>query len=430
LLSGLAIVWAGFLVENSIMLRESRVERGEASALLENALPSVEYLSDARGQLLRINGCLAEHVSDKRASDCVRDARTEMGAALSEYQKLPTYPGEPLLFDKALRSLRQLDAESNTLDRDGQRQKLIRTVSQVDEKLRAVTLLNARQAHLHAEVIGDHRESSAWLELLLDCISVLVVTVATLFALRVARRYMTFLEEKSNELEQFSSRVAHDLMSPLSTVALALSMDVAAHARPSTKADLALASLRRVRGLVEALFEFARAGAHPSGERVRVDELVEQLLPELEEQAVEAKIDLSLEGHAPPLEVACAPGVLISIICNLVRNAIKFMGASPKRTITVRARPGRGAVRFEVEDSGPGIPVQLQDFIFEPHARVGAAGQPGLGIGLATVKRLVTAHGGVVGVRSDQGQGALFWFELPTGERQPARFSLSPAAHT
>jgi signal transduction histidine kinase len=70
-------------------------------------------------------------------------------------------------------------------------------------------------------------------------------------------------------------------------------------------------------------------------------------------------------------------------------------------------------VRFEVDDTGPGIPVEEQAAVFEPYVRGKGAHVAGLGLGLATVRRLVEANGGRVGVASQPGRGARFWFTLP-----------------
>jgi signal transduction histidine kinase len=104
----------------------------------------------------------------------------------------------------------------------------------------------------------------------------------------------------------------------------------------------------------------------------------------------------------------------MSLIENLVRNAIKYTADSTVRRVTVRAQSKRASVRVEVVDTGPGLPAGAEALIFEPFARMlSAEGKPGIGLGLATVKRLATAHDGLVGVESTPGQGCLFWFELP-----------------
>src|SRR2546426_8379763 len=110
--------------------------------------------------------------------------------------------------------------------------------------------------------------------------------------------------------------------------------------------------------------------------------------------------------------VACSPGVLLSVLGNLLRNGLKYLGDAEIRQVFLRARQRRGRVLFEVEDTGPGIPPELGTRIFEPYIRGADTGAPGIGLGLATVKRLVESHGGSLGVRAGARGGALFWFEL------------------
>jgi signal transduction histidine kinase len=108
----------------------------------------------------------------------------------------------------------------------------------------------------------------------------------------------------------------------------------------------------------------------------------------------------------------------VIVLSNLVRNAIKYLGDASQRVVTLRVRPRRSSILIEVEDSGPGIPAELGDRIFDPYirGRRASATRPGIGLGLATVKRLVTAHGGTLGQRRGALGGALFWFEVPDAE--------------
>jgi len=71
-----------------------------------------------------------------------------------------------------------------------------------------------------------------------------------------------------------------------------------------------------------------------------------------------------------------------------------------------------GAGHVEVIDNGPGIPTVAQQAVFEPFRRLEAK-HPGIGLGLATVKKIVEAYRGKVGLVSTVGQGSAFWFELP-----------------
>ena len=115
----------------------------------------------------------------------------------------------------------------------------------------------------------------------------------------------------------------------------------------------------------------------------------------------------------------CASGVLASLLSNLLRNAIKHMGGSKRRQVDVRISARHERVRFEVEDTGPGLPPELVPQAFDPYVRGAGTSEPGLGLGLATVRRLAEGHDGRYGVSSRPGEGALFWFELPAADEPP-----------
>jgi signal transduction histidine kinase len=88
------------------------------------------------------------------------------------------------------------------------------------------------------------------------------------------------------------------------------------------------------------------------------------------------------------------------------------MGKGPDLRVRVGALAGARSMRFEVVDTGPGLPPGSEDRVFEPYCRLTEGDEQGLGLGLATVKRLVEGHGGHVGVKSTSG-GCTFWFDLP-----------------
>ncbi|GAC1603686.1 MAG: hypothetical protein NVS4B10_16340 [Myxococcales bacterium] len=132
--------------------------------------------------------------------------------------------------------------------------------------------------------------------------------------------------------------------------------------------------------------------------------------------------------------MACSTGALLSVLGNLLRNALKYIGDGDRRLVTLRVAAGRGRVRIEVEDTGPGIPAESLDAkVFHAYVRGPGAAQPGIGLGLATVQKLVLAHGGAVGVKAAPAGGALFWVELPRAmdpERVPAPAPLHlPLGH-
>jgi signal transduction histidine kinase len=225
------------------------------------------------------------------------------------------------------------------------------------------------------------------------------------------------LEQKTSELEAFTGRIAHDLLSPLMSVSLALAAAEASLGPPERErvrrmVTRASASLSRVRSMVSDLLDFARSGAAPlpnvatDAEKVARG-VADDLTPFAEEARAELRVDIATRRA-----VHCSAGALASVLGNLLQNAIKHLAGSPTREVTLRARDAGPFVRFEVEDTGPGVDPAEHERIFQPYVRGGDATQ-GLGLGLATVKRVTEAHGGCVGVESERGHGALFWVALP-----------------
>ncbi len=225
------------------------------------------------------------------------------------------------------------------------------------------------------------------------------------------------LEERAGELESFAGRVAHDIRNPTGAAQLAIELEMRrqqAAGEPGTEnLRRAQRSVQSIQALVAGLLEFARAGARPAaGEATEVcdvRDVVEDVLVSAAPRAAEAGLTVANELAAGT--VACAKGVLISLVANLVDNAIKYAGNRGR--IVVRSSVDAAFVRVEVEDNGPGLPPGLIHHVFEPYIRGADSESPGLGLGLATVKRLTEGHGGRVGVRSAPGRGTTFWFELP-----------------
>ncbi len=96
----------------------------------------------------------------------------------------------------------------------------------------------------------------------------------------------------------------------------------------------------------------------------------------------------------------------------------KFMRDSPQRCISVRAIPATDACVSRSRTRAPAFR-PAPSSRFEPYARAPGITQPGLGLGLATVKRIICAYGGTVGVRRAKAGGAIFWFDLPHANAVP-----------
>lgn len=227
---------------------------------------------------------------------------------------------------------------------------------------------------------------------------------------RVAEDRRRLAEERAQELELFAGRVAHDLKSPLGAMLLRVGVAQRKSGDETyTRLSRQIQSMGRV---VDGLLEFALSGARPEpGARAHLHDVISEVEAALQDEVGAAGIELAVPSETA-LEVACSPGALSSVLRNLTLNALKFLEDRPVKRISIRAIQRGERVRVEVEDTGPGVPAGQERAIFEPYVRLPSARHvPGLGLGLATVKRVVEAYGGEVGVRP--GEGACFWFELP-----------------
>jgi PAS domain S-box-containing protein len=131
-------------------------------------------------------------------------------------------------------------------------------------------------------------------------------------------------------------------------------------------------------------------------------------------QSLAAKKSQTLSADASPtLSVRADSTRFKQILTNLIGNAIKFTPEGGK--ITVSARREGDQARIEVRDSGPGIPLEEQQRVFDAFVRLSQSDKTteGTGLGLAITSRLVELHGGKLGIESAPGAGSCFHFALP-----------------
>jgi signal transduction histidine kinase len=403
-----------------------------ASTLETNAIPSLEYLGRAGVRLTRLNHLLTE-LSSKRRAGVQAEARQELDALEQEmmrYLALPPLPNERAHWQGLQVDVSRAVAASRAAFDDGDRD----AVAATDRRQVAEDALDLAVGSVLATVNSDTSDAEQMARnvrivragtlrtvIALDAGSALIAALAAFLAFRASRahdvllsRHASVLSARVAELDTFAGRVAHDILNPLGAIATALSLlDHSADATGHRYVERAMRAVSRVRQLVDDLLAFARSGGRPGPtDSSSVDAVLDSLRADLFDASSEQGIGFVSEV-AGPLPVVCPAGVLTSVIQNLVRNAIKYMGAAPVKRITVTARPAGVVARLEVSDTGPGIPPALQATVFEPFVRGSHEGIAGSGLGLATVKRLVESYGGRVGLESAPGAGTTIWVELP-----------------
>jgi signal transduction histidine kinase len=428
---------------------QNRLERLDAlsSTIESNAGPSLEYLGRAGVRLRRLWQLVHDGVAhDPRQAGATKVARLELAALdqdISSYLKLTPLPGERDLWNALGADVaRATDLTRSVLRaaEDGDATKAGLLIQEVDAAFDRAgrTILttlefDASQVRTLARQVRDVRRNTLTIIVVLDSIATAIAIAAAFIAYRVTREHDRLLQAHNSllsarvtELDRFAGRMAHDVMSPLDTIGIGLALIARnADSQVHPYIERAQRALRRVQQLVEGLLTFARSGARPTADaRCSLSEVLGNVVADCADSAHERRIALVLEPHREA-QVRCSSGVLTSIVQNLVRNAIKYMGEQQVRRVTVRAKPAGSLVRLEVEDSGPGIPADQHITIFEPFIRGQHQNVEGVGLGLATVKRLTEAHGGIVGVRSTVGSGTLFWVEVPLAVAAERRIDTS-----
>ena len=214
---------------------------------------------------------------------------------------------------------------------------------------------------------------------------------------------------------QFAADASHELRTPLTVIATNLEI---ARRKPRDAAhwehvaDEALAETKRMNRIIDKLLELSRAGA-AGLKHVRTDlrKVAGAAVARASALAKEAGVAVELApGSAVVREIdSDAFGIVLD---NLLRNAIDH---SPKgEAVVIAVDPN---ARVVVDDRGPGVPDEVRARIFEPFARgvqrIDRAAGPGLGLGLAICKRIVTGHQGTITVEDRPGGGARFVIALP-----------------
>jgi signal transduction histidine kinase len=246
-----------------------------------------------------------------------------------------------------------------------------------------------------------------------DALCALLALAFGLLAYRGVRKQRQALHAQLAELELFADRVAHDILGPLTPVSFALHEASRGATEPLRGfLDRGKRSLKLVTQIVNGLHAFARSYAEPNpSAHAEARPVIENVIAEAMHDADSADVQLEI-GMMSDVIVACDEGVLASIVSNLVRNGIRYMGARTVRRVTVHVRADGGRVRVVVEDTGPGLPPGFADRAFLPYSRPLEEKRSGLGLGLATVKRLAERVGGSVRVESTA-KGCTFVVVLP-----------------
>lgn len=252
--------------------------------------------------------------------------------------------------------------------------------------------------------------------------------------------------ERLAAVGEMAARMAHEIRNPLASISGSVQMlqrpvgedEGSADPEQARLMGIVLREVERLNRLIGDFLRYSRP-APIEPELVDLSDLVAEIA-EMSGREADSTVELELELDPDRVRVSADPSLLKAVVWNLWNNAREAMEDHGRLRVRVSRLPadapqagpaadrnargglarlpsaGKGIAVFEIEDSGPGIDADVRALIFEPFF---TTKRDGTGLGLATVRRIVEQHEGVIEVTSDPGKGACFRVLLPCAESTP-----------
>jgi signal transduction histidine kinase len=288
--------------------------------------------------------------------------------------------------------------------------------------------LITREGHALGSLCVIDMKPREWSEASIEILQDLAAMVMTEIDLRITGRKLrtTNLALQMTEVQrdELVHMIVHDLRNPLSSMLLALEMvdEVSLRKDQSDLLKIARISGDRLLGMVGEILEANKAEVGPLRLNRTPVSPSEMLL------IAQEQVARSAEAAGVNLKACIAPGVgtvlmdggkMQRVLVNLLANAIQHSPGESTVTTSVEISDRGDALVFTVEDRGEGIPAALLPVIFDKYNPAAGRknGAPSSGLGLASCKKIVDAHGGEICVSSEVGEGSVFRVTIP---RAPA----------
>jgi two-component system sensor histidine kinase KdpD len=230
---------------------------------------------------------------------------------------------------------------------------------------------------------------------------------------------VTYLRDQEARREQLMATLSHELRTPLTSLHMAVELlrrgAVTSDGERSGLVDTAHEDVTRLEDVAQRLLDVSRSRAMSIAlERQNVDlgSVIERAGRLFALQARERGIALETAAPAGSVTIAGDATKITWALSNLIANALRYTPGGGR--IRIEATPEDGAVLLAVSDTGPGIPPEQRERIFDRFVQGADGGEAGAaGLGLAIVRDIVQAHGGRVHLESEIGKGSRFTLELP-----------------
>lgn len=231
---------------------------------------------------------------------------------------------------------------------------------------------------------------------------------------KIAERLLRFRSD-------FLASMSHEIRTPLNGI-MGMSevlLDTPLNEDQESKIQNILNASKDLRLIVNDVLDLSKLEAGKmilQKEDLNLSELLDLLLERYRPEAENKGLAFEIENLVGDLELNTDRRRITQVLSNLVRNAIKF---TQKGIISVSVNnDNNGNLKFEVTDTGPGIPIKEQEKLFQDFSQLDhttAQDLEGTGLGLSISKKLIQLLGGEIGVVSKPKQGSTFWFTVPIG---------------
>lgn len=438
----------------SLVISQFRLRHIEKRALtiFEDALPSMEHLSNLRTDLRRMGMYVSEYVSHDSpgtypSRDDIAQVRHAIEAQLNEYQS-KQLTGEELaviqlihtklsaLDESVMETLQLTDSGPEPPSQQWLVQNVHARVEDVDK-----TILNLRQVQVDlvkhdTERILAARDASLRVAMVLGSGSFLLALVVSAYVVQTLRERLRLTEENDRLMLQHANRlatvgqlaagIAHELGTPLQVVAGRAKMISTGQTEgePARESGaVILGQAQRMSTIIRGLLDFARK--RPAQRKpIELSELAGETVHVLAPMARKKSVSLELDVKAStPVEVDKLQ--IQQALTNLVVNAMQAVPQGGH--VKVTAELERTYAALTVDDDGPGISKEDQARVFEPFFTTKDVGE-GSGLGLAVADGLVRENGGWIDVFSEKGHGARFSIFLPCQQCAPEGGALEASS--
>lgn len=218
-------------------------------------------------------------------------------------------------------------------------------------------------------------------------------------------------KEKLYLVGEMASSLMHDFRNPIAGVRLAAELIQARHPDEKTThwCQVIQQQSDRMVAMARELLEFSRGESSLKIVRTDTDSFLAQVEELLGDFVRHSGAMLEMESIYAEVEMDVMR--MIRLVQNLFTNAVEAMAQSPVKRLTLKIGVQNQQLQLEVKDTGPGVPEAIRLTLFEPFVSYGKSN--GVGLGMAIVRNIVTAHGGTIFFESSSGKGAFFYISIP-----------------